>query len=180
MSTLTITLNDGHQIPWLGFGTGGALIKTDAESAVRTALALGIRHFDTAQLYNNEETLGAAVAGTAGTCPRETLFITTKLAKVPAGATVRGMVLASLEKLRTDYVDLLLIHQPLFHPGKLGAVWREFEALQREGLARSIGVSNFAIADFEELLKDASVIPAVNEVSSCLHGCDGDELTWGL
>ena len=170
MSTIIhrIPLNDGTTIPWLGFGTGGALIKTEVASVLHTALACGVAHFDSAQLYDNEASLGAALAA-AGT-PRDAVYVTTKLAKLPRGKSVRDTLVASLAKLRLDHVDLFLIHAPIFHKGRLAAVWKEFEAVQREGLARSIGVSNFTVADFEELLEGATVVPAINEVCASSSG----------
>lgn len=168
MAPLTIPLNDGKQIPWLGFGTGTALYKQDAESAVRVAIANGIVHLDGAQMYQNEESLGNAIASSGK--PRSELYVTTKLAELPAGKTVRDTLLESLKKLKLDYVDLFLIHVPTQHEGKLKSVWKEFEGLQKEGLAKSIGVSNFRVKDLEEIIDGAAVIPAVNQVSRSILG----------
>ncbi|PCH37991.1 Aldo/keto reductase [Wolfiporia cocos MD-104 SS10] len=162
MSSLTVPLNDGTQIPWLGFGTGTALFSKDAENAVLTAIASGVAHLDGAQSYGNEDSLGAAIVGSGK--PRSSLYVVTKLNTVPAGQTVRDTLVTSLKKLRVDYVDLFLIHSPKNHEGKLSAVWKEVEALQKEGLAKSIGVSNFRIQDLEEILGNASVVPAVNQI----------------
>lgn len=164
MSPLTIQLNDGKHIPWLGFGTGTALYSQDAEAAVRVAIANGITHLDGAQLYQNEDSLGKAI--TASGKPRAELFVTTKLGKIPEGKTVRDTLVESLQKLQVEYVDLFLIHMPIQHEGKLQSVWKEFEELQKEGLAKSIGVSNFRIKDLEEVLKVATVKPAANQVSA--------------
>ena len=164
MPTIRIPLNDGTQIPWLGFGTGTALFRQDAEAAVKTAIACGFVHLDGAQMYGNEDSLGAGIAASGK--PRSELFVTTKLDKLPKGATVRSTLADSLKKLRLDYVDLFLIHMPTHHPGRLAQVWKEFEALQRESLTRSIGVSNFSVRDLEELLEGANVVPAVNQVSA--------------
>ena len=162
MASPTVTLNDGRQIPWLGFGTGTALYQKDAQASVELALKCGVVHLDGAQLYENEDSLGAAIA--AAGVPRAALFVTTKLGKLPDGQTVRDTLLESLRKLRLDYVDLFLIHMPIQHAGRLPQVWREFEALQKEGLAKSIGVSNFRVKDFEQLMQGATVTPAVNQV----------------
>ncbi|KAI0709225.1 Aldo/keto reductase [Earliella scabrosa] len=162
MAPLTIPLNDGKQIPWLGFGTGTALYQRDAEAAVRVAIANGIVHLDGAQMYQNEDSLGNAIASSGK--PRAELFVTTKLGKLPEGKTVRDTLLDSLKKLKLDYVDLFLIHMPIHHEGKIKSVWKEFEALQKEGLAKSIGVSNFRVKDLEELLDSATVTPAVNQI----------------
>ena len=158
MATPTIPLNDGTTIPWLAFGSGTALYNKDASDAVAAAIRAGFRHIDAAQMYANEEHVGAGIA--AAGVPRATLFVTTKLGKLPDGQTVRDTLLASLRKLRLDYVDLFLIHMPIQHAGRLPQVWREFEALQKEGLAKSIGVSNFRVKDFEQLMEGATVTPA--------------------
>ena len=162
MSSLTITLNDGSKIPWLGFGTGTALYSKDAEDAVRQAIQTGVIHLDGAQVYNNEESLGAGIASSGK--PRSELYITTKLNVIPPGQTVRDTLVASLKKLQTDYVDLFLIHFPINHETPLPAIWKQFEEIQKDGLAKSIGVSNFRVKDFEEILPSAQVIPAVNQV----------------
>lgn len=162
MSSLTITLNDGTKIPWLGYGTGTALYSKDAENAVLQAIQTGVIHLDGAQVYNNEESLGAGIA--AAGKPRSELFVTTKLNLIPPGQTVRDTLVASLKKLQTDYVDLFLIHFPINHETSLPEIWRQFEEIQEEGLAKSIGVSNFRVKDLEEILPSAKVIPSVNQV----------------
>ncbi|KAI0831295.1 Aldo/keto reductase [Trametes gibbosa] len=162
MAPLTITLNDGKQIPWLGFGTGTALYGKNATESVRVAIANGITHLDGAQLYGNEDTLGEGIVASGKS--RSELYVTTKLGKVPEGKTVRDTLVESLKKLRLDYVDLFLIHMPIHHEGRLKAVWKEFEGIQKEGLAKSIGVSNFRVKDFEEVLDGATIIPAVNQL----------------
>ncbi|KAI0726648.1 Aldo/keto reductase [Fomitopsis betulina] len=162
MSSLTITLNDGTKIPWLGYGTGTALYSKDAENAVLQAIQTGVIHLDGAQVYNNEESLGAGIA--AAGKPRSELFVTTKLNLIPPGQTVRDTLVASLKKLQTDYVDLFLIHFPINHETSLPEIWRQFEEIQEEGLAKSIGVSNFRVKDLEEILPSAKVIPSVNQI----------------
>ncbi|KAI0664817.1 Aldo/keto reductase [Cubamyces menziesii] len=162
MAPLTIPLNDGKQIPWLGFGTGTALFGKDAANSVRVAIENGIIHLDGAQLYRNEDSLGEGIA--AAGKPRSELFVTTKLGKLAEGQTVRDTLVESLKQLRLDYVDLFLIHMPIHHEGKLKSVWKQFEELQKEGLVKSIGVSNFRIKDFEEILEVATVVPAVNQI----------------
>lgn len=162
MAPLSITLNDGRQIPWLGFGTGTALYGKNAANFVRVAIENGITHLDGAQIYGNEDTLGEGIAASGK--PRSELFVTTKLAQVPEGKNVRDTLVESLKKLRLDYVDLFLIHMPIHHEGRLKPVWKEFEEIQKEGLAKSIGVSNFRVKDLKEVLEVATVIPAVNQV----------------
>ncbi len=161
---LTLPLNDGHTIPWLAFGTGTALLRRDAAAEVRNAIEHGIVHLDGAQLYGNEDSLGAGIA--AADRPREELFVTTKIADLPDGQTVRDTLVESLKKLRLDYVDLFLLHSPMRGlKGRVKEAWLELEALQKEGLARSIGVSNFRIQDIEEVLEVGAVVPAVNQAS---------------
>ncbi|CCM00716.1 uncharacterized protein FIBRA_02756 [Fibroporia radiculosa] len=162
MASLTITLNDGNKIPWLGFGTGTAFFGKDAEDATRMAIEHDLLHLDGAQLYKNEESLGAAIAASGK--PRSSFYITTKLEKISLGRTVRDMLVTSLEKLRLGFVDLFLIHFPIEHEQPLSAIWKQFEDVQKEGLTRSIGVSNFRIQDFEAILDKANVIPAVNQI----------------
>ncbi|KAI9062561.1 Aldo/keto reductase [Trametes sanguinea] len=163
MPPLMIPLNDGRQIPWLGFGTGTRLLRQDASALVANAITHGIVHLDTAQIYENEESLGAGIALSG--VPREQLFVTTKIADLPEGKTVRESFMESLARLQLDYVDLFLIHTPnRSFKGRLQEAWRELEQLQKEGLARSIGVSNFRIQDLEEVLEVATVVPAVNQI----------------
>lgn len=161
---MSITLNDGTKIPSLGFGTGTALYAKDAEDTVRQAIQTGVVHLDGAQMYNNEESLGAGIVSSGK--PRSSLYITTKLNVIPAGQTVRDTLVESLKKLQTEYVDLFLVHFPNNHETPLPEIWAQFEEIQKEGLAKSIGVSNFRVKDFEEILPTAKVIPAVNQVSA--------------
>ncbi|EMD38083.1 hypothetical protein CERSUDRAFT_93603 [Gelatoporia subvermispora B] len=161
MSSFTLPLNDGRSIPWLGFGTGTALYNKDAENAVKTALTTGVIHLDGAQMYGNEESLGAAIKASGK--PRDALWVTTKLAKLSPGQSVRESLQGSLKKLQLDYVDLFLIHIPIQHEDLKG-VWKQFEEVHKEGLAKSIGVSNFRVKDFEQILDGATVVPSVNQI----------------
>ena len=164
MANTPIKLNDGTMIPLLGFGTGTAHYSKDAGHLVTSAINAGFTHLDGAQWYRNEESLGAGIA--AAGKPREQLFVTTKLCKLPEGKTVRDALVESLAKLRLDYVDLFLIHTPLHfdEPGRLKTIWKEMEAVKKEGLTRSIGVSNFRVAQLREILDGAEVIPSINQV----------------
>ncbi|PIL23988.1 transporter [Ganoderma sinense ZZ0214-1] len=166
MSQRTIKLNDGREIPWLGFGTGTALYGKDAETSVSNAIAKGFVHLDGAQMYQNEDSLGKAIA--ASGVPREKLFVTTKLYKLGEGETVRDSLLQSLKKLHVDYVDLYLIHVPQDFGRALKDIWRQFEDLKTEGLAKSIGVSNCRISDFAALGLDepggVRIPPAINQI----------------
>ncbi|PCH37781.1 oxidoreductase [Wolfiporia cocos MD-104 SS10] len=162
MAPLTIPLNDGNAIPWLGFGTGTAHYNKDATAALITALAHGIHHLDTAQLYRNEDSLAPAIA--ASGLPRESLYITTKIYFLPEGTRVRDVLAESLRKIGVEYVDLFLVHSPHSFGDRLAEVWAEVEDLKAAGLARSIGVSNFQVADFEKIVPAARVVPAVNQI----------------
>lgn len=166
---LTITLNDGSRVPWLGFGTGTALYGRDAAEAVRRAIDNGIIHLDGAQMYNNEDTLGAGIKASGK--PRSELYVVTKLKALTPGQTVKESLAMSLEKLGLDYVDLFLIHSPSpsNKEGKLKALWKALEEVHSEGLAKSIGVSNFRVEDLKEVVEGARIVPAINQVSQANH-----------
>jgi len=157
----TLTLNDGNKIPIIAFGTGSALYGRDATPAGTQALQAGFIHLDSAQMYKNEPTLGRAIAQV----DRSSIFITTKLGEVPKGETIRDTLIRSCKDLQVDYVDLFLIHTPKLLSGlRISEAWTQLEELKQEGLAKSIGVSNFRIEDLEELLSQAKVVPAVNQI----------------
>jgi diketogulonate reductase-like aldo/keto reductase len=164
MANTRVKLNDNTTIPLLAFGTGTALYGKDAEGMVTAAINAGFTHVDGAQVYRNEESVGAGIAAAGKT--REQLFVTTKLNRPPEGMTVRDTLVESLAKLRLEYVDLFLIHTPLNfpEPGRLKLVWKEMEALKKEGLARSVGVSNFRVAQLREILDGAAFPPSINQV----------------
>lgn len=159
----TIPLNDGTSIPWLAFGTGSALFEQDASDAVRMAIENGIVHLDGAQVYGNEDSLGAGIKLSGR--PRAELYIVTKLAEVDPGQTVKTSLQKSLSKLGVDYVDLFLIHGPTPR-NEIKRLWKEMEEVRQLGLSKSIGVSNFEAGDLEVLLDGAEIIPAVNQVVS--------------
>ncbi len=155
----TVPLNDGGQMPLLGFGTWQ--IKGDqARQSVIWALEAGYRHLDTAAIYGNEAEVGAGLRDSG--VDRDEVFITTK---VPGGATGREAetLQASLEKLGTDRVDLWLIHWPT-DGGADVQMWQALIDAQKQGLARSIGVSNYSIPMIDEVLAGTGVTPAVNQV----------------
>jgi hypothetical protein len=161
MATLPIPLNDGTSIPWLGFGSGTALYNQDATASVAQAIKAGFRHIDAAQMYQNEESVGAGIA--ASGVPRSELYVTTKLAKPPAGVSVRDTLVESLRKLRLNYVDLFLIHVPNKYDD-LKSVWKAMEEVKKEGLTKSIGVSNFKLQHLQEIFQVAAIPPVVNQV----------------
>ncbi|MGW1140326.1 aldo/keto reductase [Streptomyces zhihengii] len=157
----TVTLNNGVEMPVIGFGVY-QIPPGDTERAVTEALAAGYRSLDTAAAYGNEEAVGRAVANSG--IPREDLFVTTKLWVSDAGEDrARRAFDMSLRKLGTDYVDLYLIHQPY---GDVHGSWRAMEALHREGLARAVGVSNFHSDRLVDLIDHNEVTPAVNQIET--------------
>jgi diketogulonate reductase-like aldo/keto reductase len=157
-----ITLNNGVQMPQLGFGVW-QVPDEEAASAVATALEAGYRSIDTAAAYQNEKGTGEAIA--ASGVPREELFVTTKLWNADHGydSALRAFD-ASLEKLGLDYVDLYLIHWPLPERGLYLDTWRAFEKLHADGRAKAIGVSNFPVDRLQHVLDEGSVVPAVNQI----------------
>lgn len=128
------------------------------EAAVLAALEAGYRHIDTAAMYGNEASVGAALRMSG--IPRESIFVTTKLWNDDHGNPERALD-ASLRRLKLDYVDLYLIHFPMRQRRQS---WRVLQALQTQGKTRSIGVSNFTIAHLTELLAETETAPAVNQV----------------
>jgi 2,5-diketo-D-gluconate reductase A len=157
-----LTMNDGHQIPQLGFGVFQIEPGETVES-VRTALDVGYRLIDTAQGYRNEEGVGDAVAGSG--VPADDIFVTTKLTNSEHGRdkTLRAFD-GSMRKLRLEVLDLFLIHWPQPKLDLYVETWKTFEELRRDGRIRSIGVSNFTIDHLQRLLDETGVVPAVNQV----------------
>ena len=153
------TLPGGVEMPMIGFGTW-QLRGRAGRQAVRTALAAGYRHIDTATMYGNEAEIGHALAESG--LDRSSVFLTTKLPSSRAGRE-RGTLAASLRALGTDYVDLWLVHWPPAGP-KLCQVWREFLVLRDEGRARAIGVSNYSLAQLDRVTEATGVTPAVNQI----------------
>jgi len=162
MTVPTLTLNDGHTIPQLGFG----VFKVDpaeTERIVSDALEIGYRHIDTAAVYGNEEGVGRAIA--ASGIPRDELFVTTKLWNADQGTQSAFDALAlSLDKLGLDYVDLYLIHWPRPDLDRYAESWRAFEQLRDRGQTRSIGVSNFHRSHIERILAESDTVPAVDQI----------------
>jgi diketogulonate reductase-like aldo/keto reductase len=153
-----LTMNDGHLIPQLGLGVWQTRAGATCEAAVLAALEAGYRHIDTAAMYGNEESVGAAVRKSG--IPREKIFVTTKLWNSDHGNPGRALD-TSLRKFKLDYVDLYLIHYPVRERRQS---WCALEALRAQGKARSIGVSNFTIRHLTELLAETTTVPAVNQV----------------
>ncbi|MFB6518658.1 aldo/keto reductase [Streptomyces sp. NPDC056401] len=157
-----ITLNNGIQMPVLGFGVY-QIPAEQTERAVTDALAAGYRLLDTAAAYGNEEAVGRAVRNSG--ISREELFVTTKLwvQDAPAEHNTRRAFETSLTKLGLDHVDLYLVHQPF---GDVYGQWRAMESLNREGLARAIGVANFYPDRLIDLILNNEVTPAVNQIET--------------
>lgn len=160
--TPTLTLNNGVRMPVLGFGVF-QIPDQETEQAVTDALAAGYRHLDTAASYGNEEAVGRAIA--ASGIPREDLFVTTKLwiQQTPAQENARLAFDASLQRLGLNHVDLYLIHQPL---GDYYGSWRAMQEINREGLAKAIGVSNFLPDRLLDLIEHNEITPAVNQIET--------------
>jgi len=154
-----IKLNDGRVVPQIGFGTG-AIPQDKTQDNVLTAVDVGFDHIDTAQVYGNELQVGEALKETG--LKRSEIWVTTKWSGVAATRPAEAMK-QSLQKLGLAYVDLYLIHSPrLVRPAVLQG-WQEMEDLQKQGLTKSIGVSNFLIQDLQEL-ESSSIVPAVNQI----------------
>ncbi|CAN5696662.1 aldo/keto reductase [soil metagenome] len=165
MSTVPpITLNDGTTIPQLGFGVF-QIAPDETAGAVRTALEIGYRHIDTAEMYGNEKEVGQGIRD-AG-MHRGDVFITSKLNNgfhKPDDA--RRAFDDTLKALESDYVDLFLIHWPLptRYDGDFVSTWNVLEEFARDGRARSIGVSNFQPAHLDKLAAGSATVPAVNQI----------------
>lgn len=158
----TITLNNGVEIPILGFGVYQIADALECEQSVIDAVTNGYRLIDTAASYQNEAAVGRAIKRSG--IRREELFITTKLWIQDAGYERTKRAFAkSLERLQLDYLDLYLIHQPF---GDVYGSWRAMEELYREGCVRSIGVSNFAMDRLVDLILHNHVVPAVNQIET--------------
>lgn len=157
-----VVLADGTSIPRLGLGVW-QIPDDDAAAAVRTALASGYRGVDTAAIYGNEAGVGRGVRESG--LPREEVHVTTKVWNSAQGydSTIAACR-ASLARLGMDYVDLYLIHWPVPSKDRYVATWRALLALREEGLARSVGVSNFTAAHVRRLIDETGVTPVVNQV----------------
>jgi diketogulonate reductase-like aldo/keto reductase len=155
----TVTLPAGARMPLLGFGTW-QIKGEDAVAATTAALQAGYRHLDTATVYGNEGEVGRALAESG--VPRDEVFGTTKVPPRAAGREL-DTLRQSLELLRTDHVDLWLIHAPADDDGNVG-LWRALVEARESGLTREIGVSNFDIALLDEVTRETGVAPAVNQI----------------
>ncbi|WP_407526834.1 aldo/keto reductase [Methylobacterium oryzisoli] len=162
MTQPRVTLNDGRRIPQLGFGVWKLADET-VPALVGVALEAGYRSIDTAAAYGNEVGVGRAIA--ASGLPREDLFVTTKLWNDGHGfdAALRAFD-ASLQRLGLDHVDLYLVHWPVPRQDAFVETWRALMRLREEGRARSIGVSNFTVAQLTRLIDETGSSPSVNQI----------------
>ena len=168
-----VTLSNGVQMPQLGYGVY-QIAPDECERCVADALSVGYRHIDTAQSYFNEEQVGAAVARSG--VPRQDIFLTTKVwidhyGQGPARASVE----ASCAKLQTDYLDLVLLHQPF---GDAYGAWRDLEALYEEGVVRAIGVSNFYPDRMVEFCTFNRIRPMVDQVETHVLNQQVEAMDW--
>ena len=156
-----VTLNNGVRMPMLGYGVY-QVSNAECERCVLDAISVGYRAIDTAQSYGNEEAVGSAVQKCG--VPRDELFLTTKVWISNAGyEAAKDSIDRSLQKLKTDYIDLLLIHQPF---GDYYGTYRAMEEAYKAGKLRAIGVSNFYPDRLIDLCQFVEVTPAVNQVET--------------
>jgi 2,5-diketo-D-gluconate reductase A len=158
----TVTLNNGVQMPLLGFGVYQIADAAECEASVLAAIQAGYRLIDTAAAYGNEEAVGNAIKKSG--VPREELFITTKLWVADASyEDAKPAFELSLQKLQLDYLDLYLIHQPF---GDVYGAWRAMEELYKEGRVKAIGISNFQPDRVMDFIVHQEVVPAVNQIET--------------
>ncbi|MDF1998781.1 aldo/keto reductase [Peribacillus frigoritolerans] len=157
-----VILNNGVEMPILGFGVYQITDPKECEQSVYDAIMTGYRLIDTAAVYQNEEAVGRAIKRSG--VPREELFITTKLWIQDTGyESTKKAFVRSLDKLQLDYLDLYLIHQPY---GNVYGSWRAMEELNREGKISAIGVSNFQMDRLIDLSIHNELTPAVNQIET--------------
>jgi 2,5-diketo-D-gluconate reductase A len=183
MSTVStvpdITLNDGRQIPQLGFGVF-QIPPEDTAQAVSEALEVGYRHIDTAEMYRNERGVGEGLR--AAGLDRDQVFITSKLNNgYHRPDDARRAFDHTLAELGSDHVDLFLIHWPLptLYDGDFVSTWKVLEEFQQQGRARSIGVSNFQVPHLERLARETDVTPAVNQIELHPYFLNEDVRSYG-
>lgn len=159
-----LTLNNNVRMPMIGFGTWD--IRGEAgKQSILTALDLGYRLIDTAQMYENEYIVGCAVKESG--IPREELFLTTKIYRPRTTyQKAKSGIEQSLNELQTDYIDLLLIHEPYKSAPEM---YEAFKEALRDGKVRAIGISNFDAEKYKEFVRSCEIIPAVNQVESHVY-----------
>lgn len=168
-----VELSGGVMMPQLGYGVY-QVTEEECERCVRDALDVGYRHIDTAQSYFNEEEVGRAIVGSG--IPRGDIFLTTKVWIEHYGYDAcRASVLRSMEKLQTDYIDLVLLHQPF---SDVYGSYRALEDLLAEGRVRAIGISNFYVDRMVDIANFARIKPAVNQIEIHPHHQQNEALAW--
>ena len=168
-----VTLSNGVKMPQLGYGVY-QVSKDECVRCVTDALSVGYRHIDTAQSYFNEEEVGEAIAKSG--IPREEIFLTTKVWIEHYGyEETRASVLESMRKLKTNYIDLVLLHQPF---SDVYGSWRALEDLYAEGVIRAIGVSNFYPDRLVDICSFARIKPMVNQVETHPHNQQTEAHGW--
>ncbi len=168
-----VTLSNGVKMPQLGYGVY-QVDKEECERCVLDALKVGYRHIDTAQSYFNEEEVGNAIAKSG--VPREQIFLTTKVWVEHYGYDeARKSVLESMRKLKTNYIDLVLLHQPF---SDYYGAWRALEDLYAEGVIKAIGVSNFYPDRLVDICSFARIKPMVNQVETHPHNQQIEAHEW--
>ncbi|KAF8625998.1 hypothetical protein AX17_006721 [Amanita inopinata Kibby_2008] len=153
----TMTLNDGNKIPAIAYGTGSVMKGKDVAPYVEQALDCGFSHIDTAQIYGTEEATGRGIRESG--LQRSEIYVTSKYLRGDIQHAIRD----SLAKLDLKYLDLYLIHSP-YLVDNFGSAWKEFEKIKKDGLAKSIGVSNFNLKQLQLLMATARIKPAVNQI----------------
>lgn len=155
-----VKLNNGIEMPMLGFGTYLAKDGNETTSAVKEALKVGYRHIDCAKIYNNEQSVGKGIKESG--VPREDIFLVSKVWNTDQGYnSTKKAFSTSLEKLGTDYLDLYLIHWP---KPLNSETWQAMEELYDEGKIKAIGVSNFLESHLKDLMKNCKITPMVNQI----------------
>jgi 2,5-diketo-D-gluconate reductase A len=160
----TVTLNNGVEIPQLGFGVF-QVPPPETVATLEAAIGIGYRHIDTAQMYRNEHEVGIAITNSG--LGREAFFITSKLNNNQLGydAALSGFD-STMTALDVDVLDLFLIHWPLASVRDFTETWKAFERIYAEGRVRAIGVSNFQRAHLQRLFDECDVVPAVNQIEA--------------
>ncbi|KAF9483585.1 Aldo/keto reductase [Pholiota conissans] len=154
-----IELNDGNKIPAIAFGSGSVNKGQDIHRYIEQAIETGFNHLDTAQFYQNQESLGKAIRESG--LSRSELYITSKW----GFGQIHDALNESLTKIGIKQLDLYLIHTPTaIENDEYEGAWRTFEKIKEDGFARSIGVSNFSVEDLQKIIKIAKVKPAVNQI----------------
>ncbi|WP_191556142.1 aldo/keto reductase [Metabacillus idriensis] len=157
----TTVLHNDVKMPWFGLGVFKVEEGSEVVNSVKWAIEAGYKSIDTAAVYGNEEGVGQGIKESG--VPREELFITTKVWNADQGyeSTLKAFD-ESMKKLGLEYLDLYLVHWPV--EGKYKDTWRALETLYKEGKVKAIGVSNFQIHHLEDVIKDAEIVPMVNQV----------------